>query len=144
MAAVTIDGRPMVVTGHRHGPLRVLDLTDGRQLRTFGSRAGALAIATAVLAGIPVVVTVGDMAVVEVWSLTDGRLVGTVERRDTWVHALVAREIAGRPVVLTAGSDGQLHVWDLTTRALLDVVTLPGAVYAATALAGLVWSEEPR
>ena len=78
------------------------------------------ALATAELAGVPVVISAGDDASVLVWDPATDQPVGepfTGHSRP--VNALATAELAGVPVVISAGDDASVLVWDPATDQLV-------------------------
>lgn len=129
VAAADVDGRPVLVTGHWDGMVRVWDLNGqhavGDPLAGHPHQVSAVAVAT--LDGRPVAVTAGGEAAVRVWDLTEPRALGTLTGHVDIVNAVVAGELDGRPVVVTSSQDTTVRVWDLKNQHCLDELAMPGS-----------------
>jgi WD40 repeat protein len=134
VAVAELEGRPVVVSGGRDGPVRVWDLARGTPVGpSFGGHqigilgGGVTAVAVAELEGRPVVVSGGGDGRVRVWDLVRGTPIGRPltghglqflltesERRSSGaVTAVAVAQLEGRPVVVSGGRDGTVRVWDL-------------------------------
>lgn len=152
-AFARLDGRTVVVTVDAAGAVLVRDPATGTRVGTPFSVLAlpdgdgdeeepdeyVEAVATAVLDGRSVLVTlcdVSDKAVLRLWDLTTGTaLAGDLAVHDVHASALTTAVLDGRAVALTGGGDGRVRVWDLAGREQVGpdvVVTAPvGAVALA-------------
>ena len=129
------DGRPLAVSGHRDGAIRLWDLDAATEAGAPRyAHAGELrSVTTATVAGRPVAVTGGDHSV-RVWDLSrpdSHRLNG---EHAIPVSVMALAELGGRQVAVTGGRDGVVRVWDLATGHLATTID-PGTGSEAIALA---------
>ncbi|MFI9593287.1 protein kinase [Nonomuraea sp. NPDC052265] len=124
LACGELDGRPVLVSTHLDATLRVHDLATGRRRKkwTFSRRSpddrGASCLVVGALGGRPVAVVAhapgGGEAVVRVWSLADGKILGELgPGPGAEIRTLALAELEGRPVVVGAGGDALLSAWSL-------------------------------
>ena len=167
LAVATVGGRPVVASTmhtddgdadtYRERPeITVSDLVTGRPLRRIETgHTGAVLVATAALAGRPVVVSGGSTDTsLRVWDLASGEGTATAFAGHAGGSAAVTTTVLdGRPVLVAAGYDGTVRRWDLATGAVigdpltgfaarhLAVLDLAGrpAVVAAAADAVCAW-----
>ncbi|TWV53854.1 WD40 repeat domain-containing protein [Streptomyces misionensis] len=115
---VTVDGRPVVVTGGDDGTVRLWDLATGEPVgEPLADHTGpVLAVATADLDGRPVAVSAGTDKAVRVWDLGTRRLLHAPLTGHTgWVTGAATTTLRDRPVAVTCGHDQSVRVWDLAT-----------------------------
>jgi WD40 repeat protein len=145
VAVAELDGRPVVISGHDDGSVRVWDLATGTPVvgpftshyggvRAVAARVRDLAVGTAVggpftgprgavtavaaaeMDGRPVVISGSIDGSVRVWDLAVGTPVGgPITGHAGTVTAVAATELDGHPVVISGGDDGSVRVWDLAT-----------------------------
>ena len=130
VALLAVRGRPaaVVLTGHDGLGDRFFaelwDLGRGKRLARLEPAARA-AVATAIVAGRPVVVTPGPDGSLRVWDAAGQRTVRTIRTGVRVIDFLATGLLHGRPVALATGHDGPLTTWDLATGAALDEIRLP-------------------
>jgi WD40 repeat protein len=121
LAAGSLDGRPIVVSGGWNQQLRILDPVTGEQIGTSltGHDGAVTAAAITTLGTRTVAVTGGNDRTVRIWDLAAGAQVGAPlsgHIRD--IRALAVTELDGRPVALSVGGkhtgEGcEVRIWDL-------------------------------
>ncbi|GIH93478.1 hypothetical protein Psi01_41080 [Planobispora siamensis] len=125
VAAGTVDGRPVAVTGGSDKTVRIWDLETGLQLgeplygRTdpiSSVTSEAVTISTATVNGRPVAVTGGDDGRLSLVDLTSGEdFRKPLSAHRDGVSAVATAVLADRPIAVTAGRDDIVRVWDLRT-----------------------------
>ncbi|MEW1910161.1 hypothetical protein AB0442_17170 [Kitasatospora sp. NPDC085895] len=139
VATTVVDGRAVAASSGQDGSVRWWDVADGRLLGAFGTGRFA-GIATAVVGGRPVVLTVGDY---------DPRFVRDPETGDCLWHLPVDDAVSvavchpgGNPVAVTGHEDGGTRLWDLAGQCALGPV-LTGHDHAVHAVAAAVVDGRP-
>ncbi|MGW6981491.1 WD40 repeat domain-containing protein [Streptomyces sp. NPDC054932] len=122
VATAAVDGRPVAVTGHADGTVRLWDL---QTIAPIGppltGHAGAVeAVTTTELDGRPVAVTGSRDETARIWDLPGGAPVGhPLAGHRAPVTAVATAVLDGRPIALTGGDDCTLRIWDLRGQELL-------------------------
>ncbi|WP_159400897.1 WD40 repeat domain-containing protein [Streptomyces sp. NRRL B-24484] len=139
VAVVLVGGRPMAATSGQDGRVRWWDAADGRPLGAFET-GRYTTLATAVVAGRPVVLTVGDY---------DPRFVRDPETGACLWHlpvddavSVAVHDLGGRPVAVTGHEDGGTRLWDLADRCATGPV-LTGHDHGVRAVAVAVVDGRP-
>ncbi|MFG2910318.1 WD40 repeat domain-containing protein [Kitasatospora sp. NPDC048286] len=144
-ATVELDGRALVVSTALDGSVRLWDLATGAEADTPFAESGepVEAVATAVVGGRPVVLTVEpyDKAVRR-WDPATGESAGSPLAHDDTVGAVATTVLDGRPLAVTGSADGLVRVWDLTAGEVLHG-PLAGHESEVTAVATAVLDGRP-
>ena len=122
VAAIVLDGRPVVISGGDDGSVRVWDLATGAPAGDplVGHASWVGAVATAELEGRPVVISGSGDGCVGVWDLATSTPIGDLfTGHASPVNAVATAELDGRPVAISGSDDGTVRVWDLATGALV-------------------------
>ncbi|MFB6820657.1 WD40 repeat domain-containing protein [Streptomyces virginiae] len=129
MEPVTVDGRPLLLTGSDDATLRLWRLTVKGRRVTAAVHTGhhwIRALAGTVLEGRPHALTVGGSdTAVHVWDLTDGTLRSTLGGHPSGVLAVACTTRNDRTDAITVDGSGTVHVWDLQPARLREKVALP-------------------
>ncbi|MFE3205602.1 AAA family ATPase [Embleya sp. NPDC059237] len=121
LAAATLDGRPVIVTGGGDRIARVWDLATGAFIGNPLHHANPVsAVACAVFDSRPVVLTGSGDATVRMWDLATGEAVGqALQHPGHAVSALACAVLDGRTIAITGSTDHTARIWDLETGELL-------------------------
>ena len=121
VAAATLDGHPVAVSGSFDGTVRVWDLRTGaaRGAPLRGHSGAVNAVAVGEIDGTPVAVSGGADGTMRVWDLRTSAARGEpLRHHNHGVDAVAVGEMDGTPVAVTVGgADGTVRVWDLRTGA---------------------------
>jgi WD40 repeat protein len=144
ITSVPVRGQLAVVTGGADGTVRVWDRATGEQLCSplapaeAVGRGGTVALATTILAGVPLAVAGSAAGTLRVWDLDAAAEVGrSLRRPPAGILAVATASLDDRPVAAVGGSDGAVAVWDLGTRRLVGrpFTVSPRPVRAITCIA---------
>lgn len=122
VAAATLEGRPVAVSGDDDGMLLVWDVETGglrgAPLAATGREVGVKSVAVGTVEGRSVIVSGGKDGMVRVWDLATGAPLGELMNtsvQDLQVNSVAVGTLAGQPVIVSGGSDQTVRVWDLAT-----------------------------
>ncbi|WP_157420216.1 WD40 repeat domain-containing protein [Actinomadura kijaniata] len=128
LAATSLDGRPVLVTGggrfdltallgedHMGGAVRCWDLVTGEKIgkSVTGHGLGVTALAVLPSGRGPLVLSSGEEGVLLVSALASGERV--TEIRGSYNGVMAAAVVDGRPIAVTGGHDSHIEVWDVLT-----------------------------
>jgi WD40 repeat protein len=132
------DGTPLVLASDWEGPIRALDLKNGKtRFRLTGHTERACSIDTAVLPdGTPVAVSAGRDKTIRVWDLRQRTLLHTIAGLVYAKDAVVCTSLPdGTPVVVASDLEENTMAWDLRDGAALPYRrALRGDILGAVAL----------
>jgi WD40 repeat protein len=114
VAVVTMDGKPVIVSGGEDARVRVWDLASGTPLGEPLLHSGEVySVAVGTLEGRPVVVSGGLYAGVRVWDLLSGTPRSAPLSKDSCLTVAVGT-LDGQPVIVSS-IRSDLYVWDLAS-----------------------------
>ncbi|MGW2426351.1 WD40 repeat domain-containing protein [Streptomyces sp. NPDC001709] len=122
VATADLEGRPVAVTGHDDGSVRLWDLHSQAPLGPplTGHDGTVETMTTAELDGRPVAITGSRDETARIWDLRSGTPVGhPLAGHSSPVTAVATAMVEGRPVAVTGSDDGIVRIWDLCGNALL-------------------------
>lgn len=117
LAAGRHNGRPILVSGHDDGAIKVWDLADGTARQQFIGRCRNIyTLAVAMLDDLPVIVSGSEDHTVRVWDLGSGQHdTASSSTHLRGVQTIASGLLDGRAVVATGGDDREIRLWDSTT-----------------------------
>ena len=116
VAAATVDGIPIALTGNDDGTVQVWDLKTGKARRDplRGHEGFVSAVAIGQIDGTPIAVTGGLDDTVRIWDLRTRRARGKpLHGHSSVVSAVAIGQIHGTPVAVTGSWDSTVRLWDL-------------------------------
>ncbi|MGI8330396.1 hypothetical protein ACRYCC_10565 [Actinomadura scrupuli] len=118
LAITELNGRTVLIHGGGHSPVTIRDLVTLRpipqQPMAFSVHTYVMGLATAELAGLPIVVVCSEQRILASWDLETAEVLNwRINAHPSHLSGLACGEMDGSPIAVTSDENGTLRVWSL-------------------------------